>query len=323
MIAAYIANKEVIRRSFIMNKQLKKNEILVESGTNELEVMEFTIADRHFGINVAKVVEIMQSTTVNPMPNANPYIEGIFKPRETIMTVINLPRYLNLDSQQSSERDIFIITNFNQNNSAFRVNTVEAIHRISWTSIEKPDESIYGGSDGVATGIARFDGRLITIIDFEKIIGDINPRTTIQMSEIELMPERSPILQPIMIVEDSPFLKQLILDALTTASYTNIISCANGLEAWNQLREFKEMGGDIAEHCSCLITDIEMPQMDGHRLIKLIRDDEYLKYLPCVIFSSLINEDMMRKGIAVGATAQISKPEIGQLVGIIDKYAIR
>ncbi|MCL2852216.1 MAG: chemotaxis protein [Defluviitaleaceae bacterium] len=306
-----------------MSKQPKKSEILIESGTNELEVMEFTIADRHFGINVAKVVEIMQSTTVNPMPNANPYIEGIFKPRDTIMTVINLPMYLNLDSHQSSERDIFIITNFNKASSAFRVNTVEAIHRISWTAIEKPDEAIYGGNDGVATGIARFDGRLITIIDFEKIIGDINPKTTIQISEIERMPDREPVSRPIMIAEDSPFLKQLILEALTTAGYTNIIDCNSGLEAWNKLNELKEAGGDIAEHCSCVITDIEMPQMDGHRLIKLIREDEHLKVLPCIIFSSLINEEMMRKGISLGATAQISKPEIGQLVGLIDKYAIR
>jgi len=301
----------------------KKNEILLETGTNELEVMEFTIADRHFGINVAKVVEIMQSTAVNPMPNANPYIEGIFKPRDTIMTVVNLPMYLNLQSSQSSERDIFIITSFNQTNSAFRVNTVEAIHRISWSAIEKPDEAIYGGGDGVATGIARFDGRLITIIDFEKIIADINPKTTIQIGEVERMPERVEFTAPIMIAEDSVFLEQLIVDALTAANYTNIIRCSNGQEAWNKLNAFKELGTDIAQHCACLITDIEMPQMDGHRLIKLIRGDSYLQVLPCIIFSSLINEEMMRKGISIGATAQISKPEIGQLVGIIDKYAIR
>ena len=306
-----------------MSKQPKKNEILIESGTNELEVMEFTIADRHFGINVAKVVEIMQSTAVNPMPNSNPYIEGVFKPRDTIMTVINLPMYLGLESTQSCDRDIFIITNFNKSNSAFRVNTVESIHRISWTAIEKPDDAIYGGEAGVVTGIARFDGRLITIIDFEKIIGDINPKTTIQLSEIEGLPPREPITQPIMIAEDSPFLMQLILEALSTAGFTNIIDCTNGLEAWNMLREFKEAGGDISDHCCCLITDIEMPQMDGHRLIKLIRDDEELKVLPIIIFSSLINPEMMRKGIALGATAQISKPEIGQLVGLIDKYAIR
>ena len=306
-----------------MSKSNKKNEILTESGTNELEVMEFTIADRHFGINVAKVVEIMQSAAVNPMPNANPYIEGIFKPRDTIMTVINLPMYLNLQNDESSERDIFIITNFNQINSAFRVNTVEAIHRISWTAIEKPDESIYGGGDGVATGIARFDGRLITIIDFEKIVADINPKATIQISEIQRMPERAAFDAPIMIAEDSIFLEQLIVDSLSTANYTNIIRCSNGLEAWNKLQTFKEKGGDIAQHCACLITDIEMPQMDGHRLIKLIRGDEYFAVLPCIIFSSLINDEMMRKGISLGATAQISKPEIGQLVGIIDKYAIR
>lgn len=298
-----------------------KSDILLEVGTNELEVMEFTIADRYFGINVAKVLEILQRREVSPMPNANPFVEGIFKPRDSIMTVINLPMYLNLESGDN-ERDIFIITNFNNVRTAFRVNTVEAIHRISWTDIEKPDSAIYGGGEGVATGVARFDGRLITIIDFERILADINPHTTININEVAHLSSRDVISKPIMIAEDSPFLENLIMEALSTAGFNNVISASNGKEAWDKLSELRELPGDIGEHISLLITDIEMPKMDGHRLIKLVRDDERLSALPVIIFSSLISEEMKRKGIAVGATAQISKPEIGMLVGLIDKYAI-
>lgn len=301
---------------------IKKSEILLESGTNELEVMEFTIADRHFGINVAKVVEIMQYNKVTPMPQSNPFVEGIFKPRETIMTVINLAAYLGLPPSDNEERDILIITVFNKINSAFHVHTVEAIHRISWTDIEKPDAAIYGGEEGLATGIARFDGRLITIVDFERIIADISPTSSIQVDDLKKLGQRPINNKPILIAEDSPMLEHLIVDCLEKAGYVNIISCANGQEAWAKLNEFKEMGGSIENHVACIISDIEMPQMDGHRLTKLIRDDVDLKRLPVIIFSSLITDEMRIKGHSVGATEQISKPEIEQLVGIIDRYIL-
>lgn len=300
----------------------KKKEILLESGTNELEVMEFTIADRHFGINVAKVVEIMQYNRVTPMPNSNPFVEGVFKPRDAIMTVINLAAYMGLPPSESEERDILIITNFNKISSAFHVHTVEAIHRISWQDIEKPDAAIYGGEEGLATGIARFDGRLITIIDFEKILVDISPQAGIQISEITRMGHRSRNTKPILIAEDSPLLERMLLEALEKSGYVNVICCSNGKEAWDKLKAFKETGKPIAEQVACIITDIEMPQMDGHRLTKLIKDDRELGIVPVIIFSSLINDEMKAKGETLGASAQLSKPEIGNLVTLIDKFIL-
>ena len=302
--------------------EMKKNEILLESGTNELEVMEFTIGDRHFGINVAKVVEIMQYAQVTPMPNSNPFVEGIFKPRENIMTVINLPAYMGLTPVDNEERSIFIITNFNKTNTAFHVHAVEGIHRISWSSIEKPDSTIYGGEEGLATGIARYDNRLITILDFEKILADIAPDTGIQIQDIYSLGERPTSNKPILIAEDSPLLEKMIIESLEKSGYVNIIGCTNGEEAWNKLRKFKSEGGNITDYVRCIVTDIEMPKMDGHRLLKLIREDEELKILPVIIFSSLINEEMRRKGTSLGATAQITKPEIANLVSLIDKYIL-
>ena len=301
-------------------RKMKKAEILLESGTNELEVMEFTIADRHFGINVSKVVEIMQYNQVTPMPNSNPFVEGVFKPRESIMTVINLAAYMGLAPSESEERDILIITNFNKVNTAFHVHTVEAIHRISWTSIEKPDPAIYGGEEGLATGIARLDNRLITIIDFEKILVDISPQSGIQLSEITRLGHRNSSSKPILIAEDSPLLEKMILEALEKSGYINIICCANGKEAWDYLEKFKETPRPITEQCACVITDIEMPQMDGLRLTKLIKADPVLQVIPVIMFSSLINDEMRLKCEAVGASAQISKPEIGNLVTVVDKF---
>lgn len=300
----------------------KKKEILLESGTNELEVMEFSIDGRAFGINVAKVVEILQFCKITPMPNSNPFIEGVFKPRESIMTVVNLAAYMGLPPTADETRNIFIITNFNKVLTAFHVHTVEGIHRISWEDIEKPDPTIYGGEEGLATGIARYDGRLITILDFEKILADISPDTSIKVSDINNLGTRTASVKPILIAEDSPLLERMIIESLEKSGYSNLIVCANGAEAWLKLQEFKEIGGTLKDHVSCVVTDLEMPKMDGHRLLKLIREDDYLSGLPVIIFSSLINEDMKNKGDSLGATAQISKPEIANLVSLIDKYIL-
>ena len=301
---------------------VKKENILLESGTNELEVMEFTVADQHFGINVSKVVEIIRREKVTPMPNSNPYVEGVFKPRDEVLTLINLAAYLGLPPMEDEERDIFIITKFNNISTAFHVHNVEAIHRISWTDIEKPDRAIYGGVDSLATGIAKIDGRLVTVIDFERILADINPSSGIQVSDIDKLGERERSDKNIMIAEDSQLLEKMIVESLTKAGYVNVACCANGLEAWEKLQQLKSLGGAIGDHVSCVITDIEMPKMDGHHLLKLIRGDEALKDLPVIVFSSLITDEMRVKGESLKATAQIAKPDILDLVGLIDKNCL-
>lgn len=300
----------------------KKNEILLESGTNELEVMEFMINDRSFGINVAKVVEIMQYNRVTPMPNANPFVEGVFKPRDAIMTVINLAAYMGLPPSEDETRNILIITNFNKINTAFHVHSVDGIHRISWEDIEKPDSTIYGGEEGLATGIARYDNRLITILDFEKILSDIAPSTGIQLSDLSVLGARTTSHKPVLVAEDSPLLEKMILESLEKSGYDNITICSNGKEAWEKLIDYKATNQPIEKHVSCIVTDIEMPKMDGHRLLKLIREDDVLKKLPVIVFSSLINDEMRLKGESLGATAQITKPEIANLVSLIDKYIL-
>ena len=299
-----------------------KNEILLETGTNEVEILEFIIADQHFGINVSKVVEIMINREVTPMPNANPNVEGVFKPRGEILTLINLPKYLHLPESKNPERDVYIISQFNSKCFAFHVHAVEVINHISWEDIEKPDSSIYGGEEGLATGIARINDRLVTIIDFEKIVTEINPSTGIQISDITKMGARKESIKPILVAEDSPLLEKMICESLEKAGYINIIKCSNGAEAWDILKSFKPENGALTEFVSLVVTDIEMPKMDGHKLLKLIRGDSFLKSLPVIIFSSLINEAMYSKGESIGATAQITKPEIAQLVGLIDKYIL-
>lgn len=294
-----------------------KSGILLESGTNEIEVMEFTINDNLYGINVAKVKEIMVSEPVKPMPHAHPAVEGIYKPRDIVITVVDLPLYLSGQPGEKGPKDLFIVTNFNKLSIAFRVHTVVGISRISWHDIHKPDKTISKGEEGVATGIAQCNGSLVTILDFERIVAEIAPETSIQISEIERLGQRERSDEAILVAEDSALLSKMIRDSLNKSGYVNTKMFPNGQELWNYLNALRGME-NMEQHVSLIITDIEMPQMDGHRLTKLIKDDPDFRSIPVVIFSSLITEEMRRKGKELGADEQMSKPEIGHLVQTID-----
>ena len=290
--------------------------ILLENGTNELEILEFTLAGNSYGINVAKIKEIITYQPVTPVPNSHPSIEGIFMPRDTMITAIDLKNCLGRG--ESEKKGLFIVTNFNKLDIAFHVETVLGIHRVSWRDIIKPDITISAADESVATGIIKKNDKLIIILDFEKIVSDINPETGLKVSEIGELGNRPRSEVPILIAEDSILLNKLIVDSLKKAGYDNLIHTCDGQEAWDVICECKKKG-TLKDHVQCVITDIEMPMMDGHRLTKLIKSDDETKDIPVIIFSSLVNDDMKKKGDALGADAQLSKPEIGNLVKVIDE----
>ncbi|RKI30864.1 chemotaxis signal transduction protein CheV [bacterium 1xD8-6] len=291
--------------------------ILLESGTNELEILQFQMGDNFYGINVAKIREILSYEVPTPIPNADPRIEGIFMPRDEVISVINLAECLSMGHPDNTANDMYIVTNFNKLNAAFHVNAVMGIHRVSWSDIIKPDSTINAAGAGMATGIVRIDGKLIIVLDFEKIVSEINPETGLKISDVEHMRGRERSEAPILIAEDSALLSKMIVNCLKQAGYDNITTTDNGQECWEKLQSYLK-SGNIDDKVACVITDIEMPQMDGHRLTKLIKTDDSLKHIPVVIFSSLVNDEMRRKGEQLGANAQLSKPEIGQLVEAID-----
>lgn len=293
--------------------------ILLENGTNELEILEFTLAGNSYGINVAKIREIIPYQAVTPVPNSHPSIEGIFMPRDVMITAIDLMNCLGRG--ESEDKGLFIITNFNKLDIAFHVENVLGIHRVSWRDIIKPDATISSTDDSVATGIVKKDDKLIIILDFEKIVTDINPETGLKVSEINELGPRTRSAVPILIAEDSPLLNKLIVDSLKNAGYENLIHTENGQQAYDVICQCKE-DGSLNEHVKCIITDIEMPEMDGHRLTKLVKSDDATSDIPVIIFSSLVNEEMKRKGEDLGADAQLSKPEIGNLVRIIDQLVM-
>lgn len=296
-----------------------QTKILLESGTNELEIMEFTVGGELFGINIAKIREIMRAQETKRMPNSHNFVEGIFKQRGDVITVIDLAKCLNIERSENKSHDIFILTHFNKLNFAFRVESVVGIDRVSWEDIKKPDKVIYSGEDSVATAIAEYKDRLITILDFEKIIADISPETSITLDRLDELGDRVESQKKILVAEDSMMLSNLIIGFLHKSGYKNTVKFNNGKEAWNYLTEAKESGLPISNYVSCIVSDIEMPLMDGHRLTKLIKTDDELKHIPVILFSSLISDELRIKGQEVGADEQITKPEIVELVSIIDR----
>ena len=299
-----------------------ENQIMLESGTNEIEIMEFTIDGNLYGINVAKVREILISAPVKHMPHAHPAVEGIFKPRDVVITVVDLPKYLNGESDNKGVKDLFIITNFNKMYIAFRVHSVVRISRISWTDIQKPDKTVSGGAEGVATGIAQCGEDLVTILDFERIVAEIAPETSIQIEEIDSLGPRSRNDQPIWVAEDSILLSKMIETSLRKAGDVNLRMFSNGRELWEALHGIPA-SRDLHEDVALIITDIEMPQMDGHRLTKLVKDNHRFNCIPLIIFSSLISEEMRIKGRQLGADEQLTKPEIGHLVDVMDHLLVK
>jgi two-component system chemotaxis response regulator CheV len=297
---------------------------IVDSDEQTLQLMVFVVAGGHFGINVAKVSEIMKYSQypITPMPNSNPFVEGIFRPRTETMTVINLAAYMGLPPSEDEERDILIITKLNNIETAFHVHGVEAIEGVRLSEIEKPDSTIYGGEEGMATGIAKHDDKLITIVDFEKILIDISPNLGFSPTDIDKLGMRNRSNKPVLIAEDSPLLERLIISSLEKAGYVNIACTSNGQEAWNVLEGYKGSGRPIEEFVCAVITDIEMPLMDGHRLLKMMKDDAVLKKIPVIVFSSLITPDNRALGESLGAVANISKPEIANLVTLLDQHIL-
>jgi two-component system chemotaxis response regulator CheV len=300
---------------------IKVNEqkgILLESGTNELEIVEFGIGAHKFGINVIKVKEIINPVPITGVPQTHHYVEGIIELRGEILPVVDIAKALNLPISMQPQKDKFIVTEFNKMKVIFHVHTVTQIHRISWNQIEKPTE-MYQGLDSQITGVIKLNNEMLLLLDYEKIIVEITPVSGITVAQIQKLGVRERSEKRLLIAEDSPLLRKLLLETLKEAGYEQLDFFEDGQDALAFLED-KAQAGTLQEDIQLVITDIEMPQMDGHHFTRRIKENSALSDLPVIIFSSLITDDLKHKGELVGADAQISKPEIAELVIQIDRF---
>lgn len=293
--------------------------ILLETGTNEFEIVEFSIGKVNYGINVAKVREVIQRTPVTAMPQAHPYIDGLFTLRGKAIPLVNLPRCLNLMTNGDDAKNI-IVTEINNYDIGFLVENVSRIHRISWKDMEPSPEV---GDQSRVVGIVKMPNRIVLLLDFETIIAEINPEINAKLTTVADASEDIRELRKdvhVVVAEDSGMLRDLLVTTLHDAGYRFVRDFGNGKDAWEYVQGLANKEGDISRHLGIIVSDVEMPMMDGHRFLKLVRQTERLSEVPFVLFSSLINEEMRLKGEELGASAQISKPEIGQLIDLLDKF---
>ncbi|CAM3760993.1 chemotaxis protein [Mesobacillus thioparans] len=300
---------------------MNDNGILLESGTNELEIVEFGIGQNKFAINVMKVKEILNPVAVVEIPQSHPFVEGIMELRGEVLPVINVAAALGLKQSSQSQTDKFIVAEFNQQKTVFHVHTVSQIHRISWTQIEKPSD-LYQGQESQVIGVIKLAGEMVLFLDFEKILLEINPDSGVKISDVKKLGPRERSLKKIVIAEDSAMLRKMLHDTLSEAGFENLEFFENGQDAISYLEHLAGNPQEFPGAVQLVITDIEMPQMDGHHLTKRIKEHPILSGLPVIIFSSLITNELRHKGNVVGADAQISKPEIAQLVLKIDELIV-
>ncbi len=307
---------------------MTQTNILLESGTNELEVVEFFIDEdapdggekpvrTFYGVNVAKVLEIIRLPDLTDMPDAShPSVMGAFDLRSEIVPLIKLDAWVKKE-QSRSEHPKVIVTEFNQIITAFMVTGVTRIHRINWENVKAPSIQISSLTSNSVTGIVKLDDRIVFLLDLEKIVATLNPQLaecmTCEADVVRQVEERN--IQAL-IADDSTMVRHMIASLLVDSGF-HVTQAINGKEAWAHLMEYKEEsereGKPITDYVDIVISDIEMPVMDGHNLTKRIKDDPTLKVLPVMLCSSLITDNLFHKGQSVGANEQISKANLNKL----------
>jgi len=293
------------------------NDILLESGTGEVEIIEFVIGERHYAINVIKVKEILdvKSSTITKLPEAHPSIAGLILSRNTILTLVDLKYVLDNQSKTSVLSKV-IVCEFNKIKVAFSIDDIVGVHRIKWTEILKPDDI---SVNSLVVGNIVMGEKIILMLDFEKIVTDINPSTGINEDKIVDVEYKDRGNIKLFLADDSPLIRRLLSDTLTKAGFKYLNFFDDGQQALESLLAIaNNKKENFTEDVQILITDIEMPQLDGLTLTRKIKENPYLNKLPVIIFSSLITGDLRHKGDSVGADGQLSKPEVGQLVTMVD-----
>ncbi len=294
------------------------DDILIATGSGELGVMEFKVNGKYYGINVLKLKGIVQLDEIIGMPHRKPEVLGVSNIRNTITSVIDLACVLENRNSDLPEKPLALLCEFNGINIAFLVDSVEGIRTLRWEDM---------GSDGnddlekITTGGFLIDGRILIMLDFESIVMETGLGISYLSAESYEPHMKVSTEKHILFAEDSALIAQKIKAILTAAGYENVKHFVNGKEAFDYLLALKsELGEEFTQMANILITDIEMPIMDGYTLTKNVKTDPVFKKLPVVFFSSLVNDEILHKGETLGVDAQVCKPSAKELVEVVEKF---
>lgn len=293
--------------------------ILLDAGSNEMELLIFRVGPSRFGVNVSKIREIVQRVDSIPVPHAPPSVEGCFKIREEILTLINLGRWFGMESDDVDQGGgMIIILELNFTRCGMLVDGVEGIERMSWSDIDPPSEYLTQYQVPL-TGVARVGDNIVMIADFESIVQETLGlgAATSESAQSDSDSGSAGTKVSILLAEDSSTITGITLKTLRNAGYERIKCCQDGQSAWEALQ--KAAAGGEEERFDVVVTDVEMPRMDGFHLTAKIKKDDALKDTPVIIFSSLISEENINKGEQVGADAQVCKRDGADLPETIER----
>jgi two-component system chemotaxis response regulator CheV len=300
-----------------------KHLALTEVGTNEVEIMCFyldlqlsdSVCRAFYGINVAKVLKItrLPEQSMRPPSCAHPSVWGAFhfKDRDKVVPVVALARYLEQD-QIASDTQKLIITEFNQLTTAFLVSGITRIYRMSWADIEQPNKHINEYSQNAFTGLVNLEGHIVFILDLEKIVIELNPQSGKDFFGVS-SGIKSDCKINVLHVDDQALVRRMVKHALEQDEGFSVESADSGKAALDILNakvaEAREKGCSVTDLVTVVISDLEMPVMDGYSLCQSIKDDPALAHIPVYLFSSLITQETLHKGKSVRADGQFPKPQ--------------
>jgi len=287
-------------------------------GQNRLELLMFALDGKQlYGINVFKVREVIQCPPVTKLPGCSPVVRGIAQIRSQAISVIDLSLAVGGPSIGSTENSLVIITEYNRNTQGFLVQRVERIVNMNWSDILPPPKGV--GKSHYLTAVTKVDDLLVEIIDVEKILSEISPNNSSVSQEIlEQNSQQSYEGKYVIIADDSSVARKQIKSTVEQLGYQTKIF-KDGRSCFAHLNQIIDEGREIEDEVLLMISDIEMPEMDGYTLTAEIRNNAKLSKLWIVLHSSLsgvFNEAMVKK---VGANDFIPKFNPDELANAVQR----
>ena len=285
------------------------------AGTNKLEILMFTLGvDKRsgrretYGINVFKVREVMRIPSITKAPDMPESVEGMVSLRGSLVPVIDLAKYTNM--QTDTLPSIMIVTEYNGHTQGFLVEAVDTILRLDWSSMKVPPEMLNAQLGGLVVAVTELpDKRLVMMMDVEKVLADTNNSGLDDL----LFKAIKPVVTPgrtVFFVDDSPVARKQISRTLD-AMNVNYISAINGSKAWDELKRLADSADvahvPVSDLIQIILTDVEMPEMDGYMLTRKIKEDQRFAHIPVLMHSSLSSQSNQQLGKAVGVDEYVPK----------------
>ncbi|HAI10727.1 MAG TPA: hypothetical protein DCM28_03425 [Phycisphaerales bacterium] len=294
-----------------------------------MEFLEFYLQGQRFGVNVAKIRQLMpyHNKLVTRMVGAHQFILGtlLWQGHSIPLIDLNLALGNPAKEQDDDTTRIVLVTEFNGSVNGFLVDGVNRIHRVNWNQMQ-PAGSFLGQFQAPINSTVTIDNHDILLVDLEHVNGEITP--TVKSAEIQkdhrdlAEMRKNPEEVHLLLAEDSVTVQAVVLDTLGSAGFTQVSSCDNGGSAFARIQSIKQMAEEqnrpVSDFLDLIITDIEMPQMDGLTLCKRVKSELGID-IPVIIFSSLVNEAMSAKCKSVNADANVSKADTVGLIQTVDQ----